>query len=72
MARSDTGLHPLVLDGVARVVRALDLVCSADLAIVGLNSLAQLEEVTKDLVENLDVSKLSGRIGTLDPHQVPT
>ncbi len=72
LARLDVGLHPLVLDRVAWVVRALDLVGGANVAIVGLNALARLKEVPKDLVEDLDVGELSGWIGTLDPHQVPT
>jgi hypothetical protein len=57
VARSDAGLHLLVLDWVARVVRALDLVGGANVAVVGLNALAPLEEVPKDLVENLDVGE---------------
>ncbi len=68
----DTGLYPLVLDGVARVVWALDLVRGANIAIVGLDAFASLEKLPKDLVEDLDVSEPRGWIGTLDPHQVPT
>ncbi len=45
-------LHPLVFLWVARVVRALYLVGSTDIAIIGLDSLAGLKEVTEDLVEN--------------------
>ncbi len=72
VARLDGGLHPLVLGGVARVVQALDLVGGANVAIVGLDALTRLEEVMKGLVEDLDVVELSGWIGMLDPHQVPT
>ncbi len=72
MARLDAGLHPLVLDGVARVVWALDLVGGADVAVVSLNALTSLKELPKDLVEDLEVTELPGWIGTLDPHQVPT
>ncbi len=39
MAKLDAGLHPLVLDEVALVVRALDLVGGTDLAIAGLDTL---------------------------------
>jgi hypothetical protein len=48
VARLDAGLHPLILGGVAWVIRALDLVGSTDVAVVGLGALAQLGEVTKD------------------------
>ena len=65
------GLHSLVGDGVARVVRALDLVGGADVAVVGLDALALLEEVAEDLVKNCNIIKASGWVGTLDPYQVP-
>ncbi len=68
----DMGLHPLVLDGVAQVVWALNLVGGANVVVVGLDTLARLEELPKDIVEDLDVGELPGWIGTLDPHQVPT
>jgi hypothetical protein len=60
------------LNRVAWVVLALDLVVGANIAIVGLDMLACLVEVPKELVEDLDVGELSGWIGTLDQHQVPT
>jgi hypothetical protein len=63
VARSNAGLHPLVLDRVAQVVRALDLVGGADEAIVGLSALSRLKEVTKNLVIDLHVGELSGWIG---------
>jgi hypothetical protein len=53
VARLDAGLHPLVLDGVARVVRELSLVGGANVAIVGLNVLAWLEEVQRTLLKIL-------------------
>ncbi len=58
VARLDAGLPPFVLDGMHGVVQALNLVGGANIAIVGLDTFAQLEEVTKDLVEDLDFSEL--------------
>ena len=71
MSRSNTRLHPLVCDWVARVVRAFDLVGGAHVAVVGLDALARVEEVPKDLVEDLDVRLFPSGVRTLDPHQVP-
>jgi hypothetical protein len=50
VTRADTGLLPLVGDGVIGVVGAFNLVGGADVAVVGFNALAGLEEVTQDLV----------------------
>jgi hypothetical protein len=47
------GTASLVLDGVARIVWAHDLVCSADVAIVSLDALAWLKEVPKYLLKIL-------------------
>ncbi len=50
---SCAGLHPLVFPWIARVVRTLYLVGSANiLAIINLDSFTGLKEVTEDLVEN--------------------
>ena len=65
-----TGLHSLVGDGVAWVVRALDLVGGANVAIVGLDVLALLKEVAEDLVKDLDVRSRTGRVRSIDPHKV--
>ena len=65
---SCTGLHPLNFLWVARVVRALYLVGGTNIAVIGLDSLAGLEEVTEDLVENNNVSEASSWVGTLDPY----
>jgi hypothetical protein len=65
------GLHPLIFHWVARIVRALDLVGGTDVAVVGLAPLALLEEVAEDLVENSNIIKASGWVGTLDPYQAP-
>jgi hypothetical protein len=53
------------------VARALDLVGGTDVAGVGLDALALLEEVAEDLVENGNIIKASGWVRTLDPCQVP-
>ena len=42
-----------------------------DIAVVGLDALVRLEEVAEDLVENSNIIKASGWVGTLDPYQVP-
>jgi len=65
-----TGLHSLVGDGVVRVVWALDLVGGADIAIVGLDALTLLKEVAEDLVKDLDVRPRTGRVRSIDPHEV--
>jgi hypothetical protein len=54
-----TGLHLLVFHRVAWIVRALDLVGSANISVVGLNPLTRLEEVAEDLVEN-EVKRQAG------------
>ena len=71
MAIPRAGLHPLIFHWVARIVRALDLVGGTDVAVVGLDALARVEEVPKDLVEDLDVRLCPSGVRTLDPHQVP-
>ena len=71
MAIPRAGLHPLIFYSVARIVRALDLVGGTDVAVVGLDALAFLEEVAEDLVKNSNIIKASGWVGTLDPYQVP-
>ena len=71
VSRSNMRLHPLVGDRVARVIRALDLVGGAHLAVVGLDALARVEEVPEDLIKYLDVRPFPSRVRTLDPHQIP-
>ena len=71
VAISHTRLHSLVGDGVARVVWALDLVGCANVAAVGLDALAWLEEVADDLVKCLDVRPRTGGVRSIDPHEVP-
>ena len=43
----------------------------AAVALVGLDPLTRLEEITQNLVENFNVGILTGRVLPLDPHQVP-
>ncbi len=71
VARSHTGLLRLVLDGVAGIVRALDLVRCTDISIVSLNALARLKEVAEDLVEDLDVRPGTCGVRTIDPNEIP-
>ena len=56
---SCAGLHALVFLWIARVVRAL----RADIAVISLNSLTGLEEVTEHLNENNNVSEASSWVG---------
>jgi hypothetical protein len=67
MSRSHTRLHPLIGNGVEWAVQALDLIGCTNIAIVGLDTLAHVEEVAEDLVEDLDVCPFPGKIQTLDP-----
>jgi hypothetical protein len=43
----------------------------ADVVVVDLDALAWLEKVGEDVVEDLDVRPLAGRVGPRDPHQIP-
>ena len=65
------GLHPLVFHRVAWIVWALDLVGGANISIVSLYPLTQLEEVVEDIVKNSNVVEASGWVGTLDLNQDP-
>jgi hypothetical protein len=62
VVRPGRRLHPQILGGVAVVVRAFHLVRAANVAIVGLDALARLEEVREDVVKDLDVCPLAGRV----------
>jgi hypothetical protein len=64
-------LHPLIFHWVAGIVRALDLVGSANISVVSLDPLTRLEEVAEDLIKNSNVVEAFGWVGTLDPNQVP-
>ena len=56
---------------VAVIVWTFHLVRAANVAVVGLDALARLEEVREDVVEDLDVRPSAGRVGSRDPHQIP-
>ncbi len=71
MARPGRRLHPQILGGVAVIVRTFHLVRAANVAVVGLDALAWLEEVREDVVKDLDVHPSAGRVGSRDPHQIP-
>jgi hypothetical protein len=64
-------LHRPIFRRINVVSGAFDFVGVAMVALVGLDPLARLEEVTKNLVINFNVSILTCRVWTLDPNQVP-
>ncbi len=64
-------LHSPILRWIHVVPRTFDFVGVAAVALVGLYPLTRLEEITQNLVENINVGILTGRVGTLDPHQDP-
>ena len=68
VARADTCLHAEIVDRIAGVVGALDLVGAADVAVVGLNVLAGIEPVAQGLVEDLDVWPVAGGVRALYPN----
>jgi hypothetical protein len=71
VARSHTGLLRLVLDAIAWIVGALDLVRCTDISIVGLDPLTRLEEVAEDLVKDLDVRPGTCGVRSIDPDEIP-
>ncbi len=64
-------LHSPILCRIRVVPRTFDFVGVATVALVSLYPLARLEEITQNLPENFNVIILKGRVGTLDPHQIP-
>ena len=70
MAQPGRRMHPQILGGVAVIVWTFHLVCAANVAVVGLDALARLEEVGEDVVKDLDVRPSAGRVGSRDPHQI--
>ncbi len=62
VARPGSGLHPEVLGGIAIILGALDLVRTANVAVVGLDALARLKRVRQLVVKNLDVCPLPGGV----------
>ena len=71
VARPHPPLHRPILRRIRVIARAFDFVRVAVVPLVGLDPLAQLEEVPQNLVENFNVGILTGRVRPLDPHQVP-
>ncbi len=64
-------LHRPIFRWINIVSGAFDFVRVAAVALVGLDPLARLKEVTQNLVENFNVGILTCRVWTLDPNQVP-
>ena len=64
-------LHWPIFCWMCAISRAFDFVRVPAAPLVSLNLLARLKEVPQNLVENFNVGELTGRVGTLDPHQVP-
>jgi hypothetical protein len=71
MMRPHPPLHSPIICRICIVPRTFDFVGVAAVALIGLYPLARLKEITQNLVENFNVSILTGKVGTLDPHQVP-
>jgi hypothetical protein len=58
-------IHVILVSG------AYDFARVAVVALGGLNPLAWLEEVVKNLVKSINDGIFTGRLGALGPHQVP-
>ena len=71
MLRPHPPLHCPLLRRICVISGAFHLIRVAPAALVGLNWLARIKEAHEDFVENLNVGKHTGRVRTLDPHQVP-
>ncbi len=68
------GLHCPLLCRIHVVSGAFDLsgVATVALVVAGLDPLARLKEMPSNFAENFDTCELTSRVGTLDPHQVPS
>jgi len=64
-------LHHPILHWIRVIPQTFDFVRVAAVPLVGLSPLAQLEEITQNLVENFNFGILTSRVWTLDPYQVP-
>ena len=64
MVRPSRQLHPQILGGVAVFVWTFHLVRTANVAVVGLDALAQLEEVGEYAVKDLDFHPSASRVGS--------
>ena len=71
MTRPYPPLHCPIFRRIHVVPGAFDFVGVAAVALVDLDLLARLEEVTQNLVKDFNVSILACRVATLDLHQVP-
>jgi hypothetical protein len=71
MSRPHPPLHHLLLHRICVISGSFHLIRVAPVALVGLNWLARIKEAHEDFVENLNVYIHTGRVRTLDPHQVP-
>jgi hypothetical protein len=47
-------------------------VAAVALVVAGLDPLARLEEMPSNFAENVNICELTSRVGTLDPHQIPS
>jgi hypothetical protein len=58
----------------SRYSGAFDLagVAAVALVVAGLDPLARLEEMPSNFAENVNICELTSRVGTLDPHQIPS
>ena len=68
------GLHCPLLCRIHVVSGAFDLagVAAVALVVAGLDPLTRLEEMPSNFAENFDICELTSRVGTLDPHQIPS
>ena len=71
MTRPHPPLHSPIFCRIHIVPRTFDFVGVAAVHLVGLDPLNRLKKILQNLVENDNVSILTGRVWPLDPHQVP-
>ena len=71
MSRPQLPLHHMLLRRIHIISWAFHLICVAAEALVSLDPLALFKEVNENFVEKCIFSILTGRVGFLDPHQVP-
>ena len=64
-------LHSPIFRRIRVVPRTFDFVGVAAVHLVGLDPLNRLKKILQNLVENDNVSILTGRVWPPDPHQVP-
>jgi len=71
VTRPHPPLHSLILRRIRVVSRTFYFVGVAAVPLVGLDPLARLEKIMQHLVKYFNVGILTGRVRSLDPHQVP-